>query len=181
MVPLHLKLREEEGRRELDKPKKCELSSVSFKEKVMEKQAYKSLVVLFALALCVAWTGAQNVGSIEGAVTDATGAVLPGVEIELQNVDTGNTRVLVSNDEGNYRAQNLGLGTYQVSASLPGFQTAVRSGIVLTIGRQAVVDLQLAIGEISERVEVVGDAPLVETTNSQLSALWTDSRSRICP
>ena len=137
----------------------------------MKEQACRPVTVLFALILCVAWAGAQNVGSIEGTISDPTGGVLPGVEIELENVDTGTARVVVSNDEGSYRAQNLGLGTYQVSASLPGFQTAVRSGIVLTIGRQAVVDLQLAIGEISERVEVVGDAPLVETTSSQLSAL----------
>lgn len=137
----------------------------------MNTKLRSSAILLLSVACSIAMLGAQNVGSIEGSVTDSTNAVLPGVEIELQNVDTGNTRVLISDDEGRYRAQSLGLGNYQVSASLPGFQTAVRSGIVLTIGRQAVVDLQLAIGEISERVEVVGDAPLVETTSAQLSAL----------
>ncbi len=136
------------------------------------KKSYCSISILFvALVFCMATLGAQNVGSILGSVTDATGAVLPGVEIELQNVNTGATRVVVTDDEGSYRARNLSLGTYRVSASLPGFQTAVRSDIVLTIGREAVLNLQLAIGEISEQVEVTGDAPLVETTSSQLSAL----------
>ena len=128
---------------------------------------------VLVVALCVTWAGAQNTASVSGRVTDPTGSVLPGSEVELENLETGATRVAVTGDEGRYRAQNLTLGTYRVSASLPGFQTIVRSGIVLTIGREAVVNLQLPIGEISERVEVTGDAPLVETTSSELSALVT--------
>ena len=136
------------------------------------KKGYSNISILFvALVFSMATLGAQNTGSILGRVSDATGAVLPGVEVELANVDTGATRVVVTDDEGSYRARNLGLGTYRVSASLPGFQTAVRNDVVMTIGREAVLNLQLAIGEISVRVEVTGDAPLIETTSSQLSAL----------
>ena len=136
------------------------------------KRNYSNISILcVALVFSMATLGAQNVGSILGSVSDSTGAVLPGVEIELQNTDTGIVRVVLTDDEGNYRARNLSLGTYRVSASLPGFQTAVRNDVVMTIGREAVLNLQLAIGEISEQVEVTGDAPLVETTSSQLSAL----------
>ena len=133
---------------------------------------------LFIFALVIVFLGvtsvaAQNVASISGRVTDPTDAVLPGAEVELENVETGATRVVVSNDEGLYQARNLTLGTYRVSAALPGFQTVIRSGIMLTIGREAIINLQLPVGEISEQVQVTGDAPLVETTSSELSALVT--------
>ena len=69
------------------------------------------------------------------------------------------------------RSPNLNLGYYEVAGSLPGFQTAVRDGIEITIGRRAVVDLTLNVGEISERVTVTGEAPLVETTSGALGAI----------
>ena len=62
----------------------------------------------------------------------------------------------------------MNVGSYEVSASLPGFQTVVRSGITLTIGREAVVDITLSVGEITERVNVIGEAPRVETTSGSL-------------
>jgi outer membrane receptor for ferrienterochelin and colicin len=63
------------------------------------------------------------------------------------------------------------LGNYEVEAGLAGFQTSVRSGIQLTVGREAVVDIRLSIGEISERVVVEGEAALVETTSPTLTGL----------
>ena len=136
------------------------------------KKGYSNISILFvALVFSMATLGAQNSGTISGTVSDETGAVLPGVEVEVVNVDTGATRVVVTNDEGRFRARDVGLGTYRVSASLPGFQTVAQSGIVLTIGREAVIQLQLPIGEISELVEVTSDAALIETTSSELASL----------
>ena len=109
--------------------------------------------------------------TILGRVTDETQAVLPGVSVTIRNVGTGIVRTSVTNDEGGYRVSNLALGDYAVEASLPGFQTAVRTGITLTLGREAVVNLTLQLGEISERVTVTGEASLVETTTSALADL----------
>ncbi len=141
----------------------------------MKQQTCRPFIFVFVLvvALSVAWAEAQTVASISGRVTDSTGAVLPGTEVELENLDTGATRVVVTNDQGAYRGRNLPLGNYRVSASLPGFQTVVRSGVVLTVGRQAVVNVELPVGEISEQVQVTGDAPLVETTSGAISELVT--------
>ena len=108
-------------------------------------------------------------GTIIGTVSDETGAVLPGVEITVQNQDTGISRSVVSNDEGSYRAQSLAVGPYEVRAELAGFQTMIRTGIGLTVGQQAVVNLTLQIGAISEQVIVTGEASLVETTQSTVS------------
>ncbi|MBI4465096.1 MAG: TonB-dependent receptor, partial [Acidobacteria bacterium] len=77
---------------------------------------------------------------------------------------------------GRYRAPNLALGPYEVQAELAGFQTGVRSGIKLTVGREAIVDFTLKVGEISERITVVGEAPLVDTTTASVSALVDEKR-----
>ncbi|MBI2821258.1 MAG: TonB-dependent receptor [Acidobacteria bacterium] len=113
----------------------------------------------------------QTTATISGMVTDESGALLPGAEITVTNVDTGIKRASLSDDGGRYRVSNLNVGRYEVVASLPGFQSAVRSGITLTMGREAIVDLILKVGEITERVVVTGEASLVETTSGSLSGL----------
>ncbi|MBI4483900.1 MAG: TonB-dependent receptor [Acidobacteria bacterium] len=118
---------------------------------------------------------------ISGTLRDETGALLPGVGVEVKNVETGVTRSLVTGEGGTYHAPNLSPGRYQVAASLTGFQTEVRSGIVLSVGRQAVVDFTLKIGEISEQVTVVGEAPLVDTSSAALSELVDDKKIRDLP
>src|SRR5947208_3463152 len=100
-------------------------------------------------------------GTISGTVSDASGAVLPGAKIVIQNEDTGISRTAQSDAAGRYSAPLLSLGKYRVVATVSGFQTEVRSGIVLTVGREAVVDLQLTVGAVSQTVEVTGEAPLV--------------------
>src|SRR5437016_8207646 len=81
-----------------------------------------------------------NTATISGTVHDESGAVLPGASVSIQNQDTGIARTVATNETGRYSAPALSLGNYQVTAQLPGFQTQVRSGIVLTVGREAVVD-----------------------------------------
>ena len=125
---------------------------------------------------------AQSVGgTISGKVTDESGGVLPGVEISFTNLDRGTTRTTVSDDEGRYTAPELPLGNHEIAAALTGFQTAVRTGVSLTVGRHAVVDLVLTIGAIQERVVVTGEAPAVETTTSTMSGLVDEMKIRDLP
>ena len=132
--------------------------------------------VLFGVLLALVF-GSQlalaqvNTATISGVVQDASGAVIPGVSITVKNVDTGLTRTLSSDAEGRYRAPNLPIGNYEVEAQTGGFQTEVRSGIRLTVGRNAVVDMTLSVGAMTQRVEVTGEAPLVETTNATVGSL----------
>lgn len=113
---------------------------------------------------------AQTVGSIEGTVTDNSGAALPGASVQVTNENTGVSRGLVTGTDGRYRARDLALGAYRIEASLEGFQTVVRRGVVLTIGREAIVDFELEVGALTESVTVTGDAPLVNTTSSEMTA-----------
>jgi hypothetical protein len=102
-------------------------------------------------------------GNIEGTVRDASGAVLPGVTVSVTNTDTGAQRVVVSNETGTYRAVLLPLGTYTVTAELPGFKTYEQKGLPLSAGQSAVVDVTMSVGGVSEVVSVSGERPVVDT------------------
>lgn len=114
---------------------------------------------------------AQTVGSIEGVVTDSSGGALPGATVVVTNANTGVSRTVSADPEGRYRARDLGLGEYEIEASLDGFQSVVRRGVVLTIGREAVVDFTLGIGGLTDSVIVTGDAALVDTKSGEMTAL----------
>ena len=139
-----------------------------------------SIFLVLTFHVSLAWSQVTT-GTIFGTVSDETGGVLPGVEITLTNIDTGISRTVITGDEGNYNAPNLTLGNWEVQAVLAGFQTAVRSGIQLTVGREAGVDISMSIGEITERVVVQGEASLVETTSPTLTSLVDERKIRDLP
>jgi len=101
-------------------------------------------------------------GTIEGTIKDEQGAVLPGVTVTVSNVDTGDQRVVVTNESGLYRAPLLSLGTYQVVVELQGFKKVERIGISLRAGQTAVIDFALTVGAVVETITVTADSPLVD-------------------
>ncbi|MBI4454975.1 MAG: TonB-dependent receptor [Acidobacteria bacterium] len=146
-----------------------------------------SFLCIFSLVFTVSpntlfLTFAQvTTGTVQGTVKDSQGAVIPGVEVTIRNLETGVPRTTITDDQGRYLATNLDLGTYEVRGALAGFQTAVRRGITLTIGLVAVVDLVLQIGEVTEEVVVTGEAPLVETTQSSIAEVVDERKIRELP
>jgi len=140
------------------------------------------VTVWVCLMFCgtASWTQVTT-GTISGTVSDSTGAVIPGANISIRNVDTGVTRDVIADASGRYRAQQLLLGNYDVTATSAGFQTLVRSGITLTVGREATVDLVLQVGAVSEKLTVTGEAPLIETTNATVSSLVDERAMRALP
>jgi hypothetical protein len=134
--------------------------------------------LLMAIMLAVpsgAW-GQLTTGSITGVVKDSTAAVLPGVTVTVTNVGTGAARTLVSAADGRYEALNLPVGNYEVKGELQGFRSITRSGIALTVGRTAVVDLELGVGAMTESVTVTGEATLLETTTATVTNLVDEKR-----
>jgi Carboxypeptidase regulatory-like domain len=137
---------------------------------------------LICTVMCVLSGYSQvTTGTISGTVKDSTGAILPGVQVVVLNEDTGLSRTVLSDETGHYSAPQLSLGNFRVSASLEGFQTEVRRGLVLTLGREAVVDIQLTVGAITQTVEVTGEAPLVQTKDATVGYLVQDSTIRDLP
>src|SRR5689334_23817014 len=101
----------------------------------------KLFLALSGFVFLAQFASAQvNTATLSGTVRDESGAVLPGVSVTVQNQDTGISRTVTTNETGRYAAPALGLSNYQVSVLLPGFQSQIRSGIALTVGREAVVD-----------------------------------------
>src|ERR1700731_2734244 len=139
-------------------------------------------VLLIGVILGACLVSAQvTTGTISGIVQDQSGAAIAGVEVTVKNVDTGIARTLTSDPGGRYTAPDLPLGNYEVQAQHSGFQTEVRSGITLTVGREAVVNIALKVGQLSEKVTITGEAPLVESTTSALSSLVDDRTIRDLP
>src|SRR5687768_4530589 len=93
-------------------------------------------------------------GQISGRVTDASGAVLPGVTVTATQVETQLVRTTVTNDVGAFTLPNLPLGPYRLEASLQGFQTFVQSGITIQVNANLVVDPTLRLGDIAETITV---------------------------
>lgn len=108
-------------------------------------------------------------GTILGTITDPSGAVIPGVQVSIKNVATGVVRTVTTNDTGFYSARNLLPGAYEVTASLPGFATAVQGDVNLTVGSERSVNIKMKVGEVAERVEVSGEAPALDLSSSILS------------
>ncbi|MBI3940710.1 MAG: TonB-dependent receptor [Acidobacteria bacterium] len=119
--------------------------------------------------------------AVSGNARDASGAVVPGATVTVKNTDTGMLRTLITDDEGRYLATQLPLGHYEVAIELVGFQREVRSGIQLSVGREAIVDFALKVGEVTETVTISSEAALVETTTSSLSGLVDDRQIRALP
>jgi Carboxypeptidase regulatory-like domain len=120
--------------------------------------------------------GQLTTGTIGGTVTDQTGASMPGVTVTLKQTETGVTRTTLTNETGRYDALSLPTGTYEISASLTGFQTAVRTGITLAVGQNGLVNFALQVGQLSESVTVEGQTVDVETTTATVSNLVDEKK-----
>src|SRR5438094_9008822 len=121
------------------------------------------LTAVFMSFIACGTLWSQATAQISGAVQDQSGAALPGVEIAATHTDTGVNRMTVTNETGFYVLPNLPVGPYRLEASLPGFRSFVQTGIVLQIGSNPTMNIQLQVGQVSEQVEVQANASLVET------------------
>jgi hypothetical protein len=104
---------------------------------------------------------------LTGTVTDTTGAVLPGVTVTAVHEATGNTFVGVTDGGGVFRVPAR-IGTYRLTAELPGFSTVNRTGVSLQVGQVATIDFQMAVSTLQETVTVSAEAPLIDVTTSQI-------------
>ena len=113
-------------------------------------------------------SGQSSTAEISGFVSDETGAVVTSASVEVVKVDTGERRSYTTDQSGQYVVPQLVPGNYRVSVEAAGFRRLVRQGIVLQVGQQARIDLRLQVGAVSESVEVVAEAPLLETSDASL-------------
>lgn len=126
-----------------------------------------SILLGLLLALCAPRLVAQNAtGTIEGYVSDSTGAAMPGVHLAVTNVSTNYKFLATADSSGYYQVMDLPVGTYSVNVQHPGFKAFERTGIVVDAATHNRVDVQLQVGSTSEQVTVTGEAPQVDTTSA---------------
>jgi hypothetical protein len=129
----------------------------------MFKPISQSLLLGFLLSLSLLTpVHAQKItGDISGNVTDSSGAVVPKAVVTVENLGTGISRSSSTSEGGEYRVNDLPIGTYKVSASASGFKTSQRNAEVSAAGLTS-ANFSLQVGQRSETVEVEGTAPMVE-------------------
>jgi hypothetical protein len=128
------------------------------------------LGLLVAIVLLPVQGQAQVVGAtVTGTVTDPSGASIANAQVSVTNTDTGITTNVKTNSGGFYTTPNLIPGPYQVTIRADGFQTEIRSGILLAVGAQQVLNGALTLGQTSQTVEVTGEQPNVDLASSTLS------------
>ena len=140
-----------------------------------------SLAFLVAAGLASSAWAQSTMGTIVGVVTDSTGGVLPGVTVTIKSQETGFTRIAVTDERGRYREGQLPVGRYEITADLSGFQPQLRRNQEVTVGGEQVSNFSLAVGGIQEALEVTGEAPIVQTTSAEVSALVDAQMLRSLP
>ena len=140
---------------------------------------------LITIALCLAGAltcNAQLTGSgISGTVTDPRGAVIPKAKISVINGGTGIIRTGSSNDDGFYNVPDLVPGNYDITITAGGFSATSHKGIVLTVGDQLILNVQLPVGSDSQVVTVTSQTPTVELASSTVSAAVAGQTIRDLP
>jgi len=144
--------------------------------------ALSLFIVLIFTIFSAGHAHAQVTGAtLSGTVTDASGAVIPGVQVSIKNRATGVVRNIKTDEVGFYSAPNLLAGNYDVTVSAPGFSTVAQTNIALAVGAQQQLNVSMKIGETTQIVEVTEAAPLVQVTSSVISAQVESTTVRELP
>ena len=136
-------------------------------------RSVRLLVLAFAVLTMVP-VAAFAQASITGVVRDTSGAVLPGVTVEVASPALiEKVRAVVTDAAGQYRVENLRPGTYSITLTLPGFSTVKREGIELTGTFTATVNAELRVGALEETITVTGETPVVDVQNTKRQEVLT--------
>ncbi|NOT28527.1 MAG: TonB-dependent receptor [Acidobacteria bacterium] len=141
----------------------------------MRLVAVCSVVVL--LLSTPAWAQFET-ASVVGTLRDSSGAVVADGLVTLTNTETGVSVVKTSSPEGHYEFITVRPGTYVVSAEKPGFAIVLVDGVIVQVGARLRVDMAMAVGQLTEQIEVTATAPLLETDSSQRGQVVTGEQMR---
>src|SRR2546426_2222256 len=146
------------------------------------RQRVFAVVVFLLLVLSTHIFAQTSNATLGGTVSDATGALIPGVSITATNTGTGIVTTVVSNDAGAYQFASLQTGTYKISAELPGFRTQSYNDVTLGISQEVRLNFPLQVGSVAQAVEVTATADtLIATTSSSIGSVLPDHQMRDLP
>src|SRR3954471_22094912 len=130
-----------------------------------------TLTAIISLALAVPAAGQSQItsGVIDGTVVDSSGGVLPGVDVEVRNVDTNLDRVLVTDRDGRFVVPQLPAGRYTVRLQLAGFATIVQENVLVTVGQTVRLTPTMRVSSIAETVTVTSSVETVDTARTAVA------------
>jgi hypothetical protein len=129
-------------------------------------------MVLFGLLLISSLAFGQQ-ATIVGTITDPSGSVIPDVAIAITHVETGETRSIKTNGDGQYTAPGLDIGHYTVKAEAPGFSVSERTGVVLNVGDRTRIDFGMQVGKEQQSITVEAEGVRVQTDSGEVSTVIT--------
>ena len=137
----------------------------------------RSLGVWYVLAIVIlcSWAkpafsqGGASAAQLNGTVRDASGGSVAKASLTLRDVGTNRTYSAVSNDNGLYVIPSLPPGSYELTTEAPGFAKSTQTGIVLTVGQVATIDVNVSVAQSAEKVVVTTETPPVEPTRTEIS------------
>jgi hypothetical protein len=145
-------------------------------------QALYCLCFLIGLTTFIHPLHAQETsGNLVGAIVDASGATVPKATVTATNEATGVKSNTVANGNGEYRIANLLPGTYDVSATAPGFSAAETKGVAVELNQTATLNLTLRVGSVSTAVEVTEAAAVLDTTTAQIQNTFNTKEAADLP
>ncbi len=138
------------------------------------------LLVILAMALPALSQTQITTGTIQGTVTDANGAIVPGASVEIKNLDTNLTRTLTTDEGGRFVALALPPGPYSVTVSKQGFATAVAERLDLTVGQALNLPVAMKVSQVQERVTITA-TPTVDTVKTEASTTINETAVNTTP
>src|SRR6266404_4190591 len=151
----------------------------SFRSKCLKSLGIGLLVIL-AMALPALSQTQITTGTIQGTVTDANGAIVPGASVEIRNLDTNLSRTLTTDEGGRFVALALPPGPYSVTVSKQGFATAVAERLDLTVGQALNLPVAMKISQVQERVTITA-TPTVDTVKTEASTTLNETTVNATP
>ena len=139
------------------------------------------LVLMTVLATASPVWAQFETATVVGTARDSTGAVVPGAKVTLTNTQTGVAAERTSDANGNYEFFTVRIGSYIITAEKPGFSVALVDNIQVTVGARQRVDLNMAVGALTETVEVSARAVLLQTDSSDRSQVITAEQATALP
>jgi hypothetical protein len=139
------------------------------------------LILTAYLAGAAILHGQSFTASITGTVMDQTGAAVPSAEVKATNMGTNASFTFSTGPNGNYSIPQLSPGTYRLEVKATGFRGYVQDGITLQVNQVPRIDITLAVGQITDRVEVTAEAPLLEATTAAMGEVVDHAKIQEMP
>ena len=130
-----------------------------------------SVLSIFVLMTATLTRAQLGEGGLAGTVADPQGAVLPGASVALTNTETHSIYTGTTNNDGRYLFNGVGSGTYSLKIRIPGFKTAVQTGITISVGATSTLNVALQVGATTTQVEVEANVQQLQTESSDVASI----------